>query len=888
MSAAPFELPGYRLTPFQSNREYRLYRAVREIDGARVLVVTPTSDDPPAATVGRLETAFRVRHVLSDAWAITPREMQWIGPRPLQIIFDPGGQMLTEIVGGPLDPERCLQSAVAVAEALEHVHEAGIVHRDLKPGLIMVKPAQTRAWIGGFGHALLEPFDAATDSIIGTIAYMPPEQTGRMDRAVDRRSDLYALGVILFELFTGTRPFDTRDAKELIFCHLARRPPRVETRTSWAPPVLGAIVEKLLEKSPDARYQTASGLARDLRRCLGEWSEAGTITSFSIGEHDARVARAGVRTRGGLVSGSPLPISTTVVGGAERLDIAALVEVSTALSGELGLEALIGKLLSIVLEQSGGQRVLLVSGDGMTLRAKAHATDDKVVVDTIPLPLSEADAAGSVLRRAAEANRIVSVDDASIAPETEGDRAWRPARHRSVLCVPLVHRGRALGFLYIENDLVSHAFGTRRVAFLNALATHAASALATATLYAELDGSEARYRFLFDNVPLAIVQIDTRGYRGVFDELRAAGEDIEEWVRYSPDFLDRLGPFILGRIANPACARLFGVATVEEVLRPLGALWKPGTDTLRRSVLARLAGKKGHAERTKLETLDRRIIDVLFFIAFRDPKDAERPLDIVSMVDLNDLVAAERKLETMQNEFAHASRVSMLGELTASLAHEINQPLMAIQANASAARRWVERDVPNTEKAREATLRIRAEATRAGEIVSRISSMAINAAPQRSRSSINEIIEEATQFLQYEIRSRGVSLVLELTPERPLVNADRVQIQQVLVNLAVNAMQAIARGPSTGNRVLVRSTVDGAAVHISVEDSGPGLAAETAGRLFEGFFSTRQGGMGMGLRICRSLVEAHDGNVEARNGPNGGAVFSFTLPVVHDEHASET
>ncbi len=639
---------------------------------------------------------------------------------------------------------------------------------------------------------------------------------------------------------------------------------------------MSAILARLLQKDPRDRYQSAAGVERDLQRCLDQWRSTGRIEAFTLASGDVPLS---VETAAA---------STGVASGEVPRDVAAFLDVSSVLSGETGMEVLVGRLLRIVLEHSGGERALLVSRDLLVARARATVSEAGVEVDSVPRPLTALDAPLSVIRAAAETRELVRIDDASVPDPRWPDAYLTETEQRSVLCVPLVNRGHIEGVVYIENGLVACAFGERRAAFLRLLAAHAASALATATLYSDLEGSEARYRFLFENVPIAIVQIDTRGYQHVFDDLRRRGVDIEDYVRNTPDFVDRFGPYILGRVANMACARLFGVATTAEVLRPLGVTWYASPDTLRRSVLARLAGKKGYAERTKLLGLDGRLLDVLFVITYRERNDGAFPFDIVSMVDLKDLVSAERMLERMQAEFAHAARVSMLGELSASLAHEISQPLMAIKANIAATHRWLARDVPDLDEALLASRRINADATRAADVVSRIRAMAVNAAPQRALCSVNEIIEEATQFLHYDVRSRGVALQLDLSPGMAPVSVDRVQIQQIIVNLAVNAMQAIARGPAGDKRVWIRTRAEGSRLRVRVEDSGPGIVAEDAGRLFEQFFSTRTDGMGMGLRICRSLVEAHEGTIDAVNRPEGGAMFSFTLPIAAPAVAAAT
>ncbi len=235
-------------------------------------------------------------------------------------------------------------------------------------------------------------------------------------------------------------------------------------------------------------------------------------------------------------------------------------------------------------------------------------------------------------------------------------------------------------------------------------------------------------------------------------------------------------------------------------------------------------------------------------------------------------------LAQVQAEFAHAARVSMLGELTASIAHEVNQPLAAIATNAAAGLRWLDRPEPDIAEVRALTQRIIADAQRAAEIIARVRAMAGHHAPETAPLAVNGVVEEAMLFLAHELQGHGVSLRLSLARDVPAVMADRVQIQQVVVNLAVNAIQAMAQTPAAQRRLTVSTSVQGAVVRIAVEDAGPGIDAANHSRLFESFFTTKSNGMGMGLPISRSIVENYGGAISASNLDGGGAAFVITLP----------
>ena len=206
------------------------------------------------------------------------------------VLEDPGGEPLDRLLGRPLEISHFLRIAIPLAEALRQVHARGLIHKDIKPANILVDAASGSVWLTGFGIASRLPRErqapAPPEVIAGTLAYMAPEQTGRMNRSMDSRSDLYALGVTLYEMLTGHLPFTAADPMEWVHCHIARQPLPPDERIAGIPAPLSAIVMKLLAKTAEERYQTAAGLEADLRRCLAEWETHGRIDPFPLGAHD--------------------------------------------------------------------------------------------------------------------------------------------------------------------------------------------------------------------------------------------------------------------------------------------------------------------------------------------------------------------------------------------------------------------------------------------------------------------------------------------------------------------------------------------------------------------------------------------------------------------------
>ena len=255
-----------------------------------ILVVVPIGEYSSRESVKRIEHEYALRDTLDPAWAARPVALAPRDGCTTLVLEDPGGEPLDRLLGRPLDVAPFLRIAVSLAAAIGQVHARGLIHKDLKPANILVDTASGSVWLTGFGiasrlprqHQIPEP----PEVIAGTLAYMAPEQTGRMNRSVDSRSDLYALGVTFYEMLTGTLPFTAADPMEWVHCHIARHPVPPGERVAGVPGPLAAIVMKLLAKTAEDRYQTAAGLTIDLRRCLTEWEATGRLEPFPLGAHD--------------------------------------------------------------------------------------------------------------------------------------------------------------------------------------------------------------------------------------------------------------------------------------------------------------------------------------------------------------------------------------------------------------------------------------------------------------------------------------------------------------------------------------------------------------------------------------------------------------------------
>src|SRR6266852_5149355 len=243
-------------------------------DRAAVLAVLPAAAHPTPATLDRLAREYELRDELDGAWAVRPLELVRDRGRVMLVLEDTRSEPLDRLLGPPMEVRSFLRLAIAVAAALTQVHRRGLVHKDIKPANILVNRTTGEVKLTGFGIASRLPRErqaaAPPESIAGTLAYMAPEQTGRMNRSVDARSDLYALGVTLYQMLTGSLPFTASDPMEWVHCHIARKPVPPSERLETVPAAVSGLILKLLAKNAEERYQTAVGVECDLRRCLAQ------------------------------------------------------------------------------------------------------------------------------------------------------------------------------------------------------------------------------------------------------------------------------------------------------------------------------------------------------------------------------------------------------------------------------------------------------------------------------------------------------------------------------------------------------------------------------------------------------------------------------------------
>jgi PAS domain S-box-containing protein len=541
-----------------------------------------------------------------------------------------------------------------------------------------------------------------------------------------------------------------------------------------------------------------------------------------------------------------------------QIDIATVLKASQAVSCEIIPQKLIESLMTLALEHAGAARgVLIVVRDGALLvEAVAKISQTSVHVSLQPDTSISAILPVSLVKTIVQTRETIIVDDASKPNLFTRDEYVARARPRSLLGLPLVKQGRLIAVIYLENDLTPATFTPRRLAVLELLASQAAISLENARLYADLINENRERR----TVEAFLAETQRVSHTGSWRWNVRTGE-----VQCSAEQLRILG--LDQMAACPSHADLLRMVHPED----------------------RLVVKDAFAEATRERRLIRRDFRLVslggrlkhvMIIGRPNIDETNEFLFCGTMMDITERCQAEEALRRSQAELARNVQLSTIGELAASIIHEVNQPLTAIVASAEASLRWLDREQPNLVKARQAIVRLAREGKRAGEVISGLRALVQKSKFDLADVDLNEVIREVLALLRDEIGRESVNLDLKLSEAVGAVVADKVQIQQVLLNLIRNGIESMT--PIDNRDRVLQVIADRAGVGealVTVADTGVGLSADVTDRIFEPLFTTKRDGMGMGLSICRSIVQAHRGKLWA--SPNGkqGTRFRFTLPL---------
>src|SRR5712675_1376831 len=474
---------------------------------------------------------------------------------------------------------------------------------------------------------------------------------------------------------------------------------------------------------------------------------------------------------------TPVPASPTATIGApvEQLDVETVVKASHTMSGEIELGKLIETLMRIAIEHAGAERGLLILLRGDTPQIEAAARFDRKAVEVTLRPELATRAAlpESLLHTVIRTRESVILDDASAQNPFSTDEYICRKHVRSVLCLPLVKQSKLIGALYLENNLASHVFTPTRISVLELLASQAAISLENARLYSDLQEREARIRRLVDSNIVGIAIWDVQG----------------RIIESNQAFLDIVG-YAREDLASLRWTELTPVEWRDVDEQAFAELKATGTVQPREKEYFRRDGSR---------------VPVLVARAIFE---WNRDEGVAFVLDLTERKHVEEALRDAQAHLAHVVRITTLGELTASIAHEVNQPLAAVVNAAAACRRWLDGGTPNLDEARCAVDWIVNEGNRASEVIRRVRALANKTDIEKVPLDVNDVIREAIALVQRELVSNQVSLQMELAPALPTILGDRIQLQQVIINLVMNGIEAMQSVTDRPRELVIRSGQD--------------------------------------------------------------------------------
>jgi signal transduction histidine kinase/tetratricopeptide (TPR) repeat protein len=594
-----------------------------------------------------------------------------------------------------------------------------------------------------------------------------------------------------------------------------------------------------------ARFYAGRGLdtiahayLRSARNCYDRWGATGKVRQL-----EARYVQ--LRTQAGAYS-----LTSTIDTPVAQFDAETVVKASQTLSSEIALPKLIEKLMRLAVEHAGAERGLLIllDADGSHIEAEARSERGTVEVTALHRPVTPADLPQSALQYVSRTHECVLIEDASAGQPSSEDEYIRQIHPKSILCLPILKQTTLVGVLYLENNLTAHAFTSGRVAVLDVLASQAAISLENARLYDFLERSETllaeaqrlsstgsflwrvatgdffwsqQTHRIFDTDPDASVTLD-------LISSRIHPEDLPLWQR----------KLELGRDSGSDLDHEFRLLMPDGSVKHLHVV--------------------AHANRNQLNHLEY----------------------IGAVQDVTERRLFEAALARVRSELAHVSRVSSLGNLSASIAHELNQPLSGVILNASTCLRRLTVDPPNVDGAAEIVRRLIRDANRASDVIKRLRALYGKKDMATELVDLNEAARELIAISLNDFQENRVTLRSEYEDNLPRVSGDRVQLQQVILNLLRNAMDAMAEVNDRPRHLLIKTELEEEGrARLTVKDSGIGFSQDGIDQLFNAFYTTKSDGMGIGLSISRSIIESHNGRLWAVPNDGPGATFSFSVPV---------
>ena len=582
----------------------------------------------------------------------------------------------------------------------------------------------------------------------------------------------------------------------------------------------------------------ADAYLRNAQECYKKWGATGKVRQLEAAHPQLRV-----RATTSL-------LTATIDKPVTQFDFETVVKASQALSSEINLPNLIEKFMRLAVEHAGASRGLLIlmGDEGPRIEAEAIFGPGSLEISILDRLVTSNDLPLSTLQYVFRTRERVLIDDASARQPEPEDPYFRHKRPRSVLCLPVLKQKVAIGALYLENNLTADAFTTGRLAVLDVLASQAAISLENARLYASLNRSEKSLAEAqrLSSTGSFVWQVATNEIFGSLQTHRIFDTDPEAPMTielidsriYPEDLPSWRGMIDIGRGSGSDLDYEFRVQMLDGSVRYLHVV--------------------AHANRNQLNDLEY----------------------IGAIQDVTEPRLSEAALGKLRSELAHVSRVSTLGNLSASIAHELNQPLSGVIMNASTCLRRLAADPPNVEGAVEIVGRVVRDANRASDVINRLRALFGKKEKAAELLDLNEATRELVALSLSDFHANSVILQTEYTDDLPLVTGDRVQLQQVILNLLRNATDAMTDVDDRPRHLMIKTEAEEEGrVRLTVRDSGTGFSQDGMDQLFNAFYTTKSHGMGMGLSVSRSIIESHNGHLWAVPNDGPGVTFSFSIPI---------
>lgn len=878
-----------------------VYRAVRLSDQAPVILKRLRNEAPTVEEQARFRNQYELTKDLNIPGIVQVIGLETCGGSDVLLMKDCGGMSLAEYLKQcSVSIVQFLSIAVQLSSTLHELHQANIIHKDIKPSNIVIRPESMQVQLMDFSIASqLSSALKHPNQLEGTLAYLSPEQTGRINCSIDYRSDFYSLGVTFYEMLTGQVPFVGEDALEIVHGHLAKEPTPIQAINPEVPEAIAQIITKLMAKNAEDRYQSAKGLQADLQRCLEEWKATGSIAPFKVGkvasmrvtsslEYSQETTLANQR----VLANSSTKTSTST--STELLDLAAIIKATEAISSELRLDQLLDRLLHIILENAGSQKgCIVLERDGELFIEVADTNQDasEVIVEAIPLAQSQ-DFPLTVLQYVERTQSAIVFTDATVETICASDPYVLSYSPKSLLCTPILYQGKFIGLVYLENNLVRGAFTHNRLETVNILIGQAAIAIENARLFAciqdkaaALERSEKRLSKLFEQSADATF---------IFDPERMI-------------FID----------CNQAAIKLLGFAAKEQLIGLSPSDISPERQADGRtsigvaSEVVTLTFEKGSH---RFEWLARKadgqpiwLEIILTVITFDD-----QPILHGIWRDLTDRKQAEAALRDSQAQLIQAEKMSALGNLVAGVAHEINNPIGFLNGSITNAKDFVqdllehlelyEQQYPNSETMEAHAEEIDLEFLKA-DLPKLLNSMktAIDRIKSISSSlrtfsradtenaivaNIHEGIDSTILILKYRLKENEHRPAIEVVTNYgtiPNIECFPGQLNQVFMNILANAIDVFDESQQSHQMITIQTAqIDQNTVEIRLRDNGKGMPDDVKSQVFDHLFTTKTvgKGTGLGLSIARQIiVEKHRGSIEVHSELGRGSEFVISIPI---------